>query len=210
MCEMVQKEPARRGRPRLHDPEEALDAALNLFWRRGFEGASLDELAAVMRMNRPSIYLAFGDKLALYRAAVARFRNHLGEALTALQVSADLEAGLLRFFNSAIRLYTSGGEARGCLVMCTAPAVAFSHPVVREDLRRIMRDLDRGFLHRVERAIHEGQLTQATAAAALARILQAILHSLALRARAGDSSAVLRRFARESVRWCIRGTDPVK
>ncbi|HVR63824.1 MAG TPA: TetR family transcriptional regulator, partial [Polyangia bacterium] len=58
---MVQKESARRGRPRLYDPDVALSRAIDVFWQLGYSGTSLDDLCAAMEMNRPSLYAAFGD-----------------------------------------------------------------------------------------------------------------------------------------------------
>src|SRR6516162_6182995 len=79
-CEMVQKEgkqsiagPKRRGRPPAYDRDAALQQATDAFWRAGFSGTSLDDLAAATGMNRPSLYAAFGDKRALYLHALDRY-----------------------------------------------------------------------------------------------------------------------------------------
>ena len=61
------------GRPRSFDREQALDAAMRVFWKQGYEGASLTALTAAMGINRPSLYAAFGDKASLFREAVARY-----------------------------------------------------------------------------------------------------------------------------------------
>ncbi len=200
---MAQKTSSRRGRPRTHDPEAALVAAAGLFWSRGLTGTSLDDLSAAMGMNRPSIYLAFGDKEALYRKALDHFRQHLGAGLAKLERSPGLEAGLLAFFNQAIRIYVDGDQAKGCMVMCTAPAVALTHPEVREDLAGIIRDIDAAFLRRIERAGQESELLPGISPKGLAMTLQAILHSLALRARSGEPARTLRRFVREAVALCL-------
>src|ERR1700686_4050790 len=61
------------GRPRAFDPETALDRAMQVFWRKGYEGASLSDLTKAMRINRPSMYAAFGNKEALFRKALDRY-----------------------------------------------------------------------------------------------------------------------------------------
>ena len=66
---MTRAQPRRRGRPRAYDPDVALRRARDTFWRAGYAATSLDDLAAGMGMNRPSIYAAFGDKRALYLTA---------------------------------------------------------------------------------------------------------------------------------------------
>src|SRR5215471_3491523 len=70
LCEMVQKEPARRGRPRAYDPDTALAQAMAVFWRAGYAGTSLDDITVGTGMNRPSLYGAFGDKHRLYLHAL--------------------------------------------------------------------------------------------------------------------------------------------
>src|SRR6185503_15427259 len=73
------------GRPREFDLDEALDRALEVFWRKGYEGASLPDLTKAMKINRPSLYAAFGNKEALFRKAIDRYVErtmaHVGEAL---------------------------------------------------------------------------------------------------------------------------------
>src|SRR5579883_1226199 len=75
LFDMVQKSaPAKRGRPRAYDEETALAQAMRVFWTGGYAATSLDELSAATRMNRPSLYAAFGDKQALYRTLIERYR----------------------------------------------------------------------------------------------------------------------------------------
>ena len=64
-----------KGRPREFDADEALDRALEVFWRKGYEGASLAELTEAMGINRPSLYAAFGNKEALFRRAFDRYAD---------------------------------------------------------------------------------------------------------------------------------------
>src|ERR1700674_4986058 len=74
-----------KGRPRAFDVDQALDRALHLFWRKGYEGTSLSDLTRAMGINRPSLYAAFGDKETLFRKALDRYVEgpdaYLGEAL---------------------------------------------------------------------------------------------------------------------------------
>src|SRR5262245_15139855 len=96
----VQKSPKRRrGRPRAYDPDEALRRATGAFWRAGFAGTSLDDLSASTRMNRPSLYGAFGDKRELYLAALERYVAASCAAMTAaLAGEAPLAEGLERVY----------------------------------------------------------------------------------------------------------------
>jgi TetR/AcrR family transcriptional regulator, copper-responsive repressor len=192
-----------RGRPRQYDPAEALDRAAGVFWSRGFAATSLDDLAAATGMNRPSLYNAFGDKEVLYRRALAGFVERMREAAgAALFKEPDLRKALLRFYEGALDVYFSSEPAPGCFVMCTAPVEAVERPGVREDLRAVLAGLDDVLAERFRAARAAGATSLDPPAAA--RIAQAVLHSLAIRARAGASKAALRKMANEAVKVLCR------
>ncbi len=71
----AKKSSKRMGRPRSFETDKALDRALQVFWRKGYEGASLSDLTKAMGINRPSLYAAFGDKEALFRKALDRYTD---------------------------------------------------------------------------------------------------------------------------------------
>src|SRR5215475_15343375 len=99
---MVQKPPARRGRPRAFDPDAALARAVDAFWDAGFAATSLDDLSVATGMNRPSLYGAFGDKQALYRKALDQYRAMGEEALAqALARDVPLDEALRRAYLAA-------------------------------------------------------------------------------------------------------------
>jgi AcrR family transcriptional regulator len=189
-----------KGRPREFDEDTALEAAMRLFWSKGFSATSLDDLASATGLNRPSLYNAFGNKLSLYRRAFARFADRMrSDAGAALMGADSIREALIAFYDRVIRVYMEDADTPGCLVFCTATTEASRHPEIGADLRALIRELD-GFLEkRMEAARKAGQLPEGANAHALAAIAQGLLHSLAVRARAGESERHLRRFARESV-----------
>ncbi|MGH3674421.1 MAG: TetR/AcrR family transcriptional regulator, partial [Mycobacterium sp.] len=123
---------AGRGR-RAYDPDIALDQARDTFWRKGFAGTSLDDLAAGMGMNRPSIYAAFGDKRALYLRAVAEYSRASVAALgRRLDEPRSLRDGLRAVYQGACAFYQAGDQApRGCFLIGTAVTEATRDPKVR-------------------------------------------------------------------------------
>src|SRR5947199_10630626 len=104
-------EPKRRGRPRAYEPEVALARALDVFWKEGFAGTSLDDLSAATGMNRPSLYGAFGDKRELYIKAYARYRSDARAAMADLfRTELPIKQRLQRIFAVALDIYLSGAE----------------------------------------------------------------------------------------------------
>ncbi|MCB9592189.1 MAG: TetR/AcrR family transcriptional regulator [Sandaracinaceae bacterium] len=189
----------RRGRPRKFVEEDALDAITDLFWRQGFAGTSLEMLSASTGVGRPSLYATFGEKEAMYVAALQNFFARV-ERRTGAIVGGDGAAAdvVRRIFESLIELYTSP-EARGCLVVCTAPAEAASHEVVQGELRRVVTAVDGRFAAILEKARARGELSEAADPTSLAAILAAVTHTLAVRARAGVPAGELRAIADAAV-----------
>ena len=193
-----------RGRPRQYDEDAALQAAGEVFWTKGFSATSLDDLAAAMGMNRPSIYRAFGDKEAVYRKALMQFCQGMEAAFerTMLEEN-EIRKALASFYREALTVYTSGEQPRGCLVMSTAVAAAACHPEIQADLLNIIRDLDQKIAKRLEQAREAGQLEASFDATGRAAVAQSLLHSLSLRARAGETPSRLRRMIKDGVEMVV-------
>src|SRR3954451_8054213 len=103
---MVQKEAKARGRPRSFDADAVLDKARAVFWNLGYAATSLDDLAAATGLNRPSLYGAFGDKHALYMAALQRSRDESIAAITQVTaIEAPLREVLTIAYSAGIRIY---------------------------------------------------------------------------------------------------------
>src|SRR5467141_3244912 len=114
---MKQKKTARAlGRPRSFETGKALDAAMKVFWEKGYEGASLSDLTRAMGINRPSLYGAFGNKEALFRKVLDRYAEksstHLQDALQARTARAVAE----RFWGGTIEVLSDPRTPRGCLL----------------------------------------------------------------------------------------------
>ncbi|PVX78754.1 TetR/AcrR family transcriptional regulator [Paraburkholderia unamae] len=197
MQSSTKKDSRPRGRPRAYDPQEALARARDTFWRNGYTGTSLDDLSEATGMNRPSLYGAFGDKHALYLQTVERYVEAGRNAMdAALDGALPLRDALLRVFDGALGWYLPPGDtARGCLLIGTAAVEAVNDEAVRERLATGLRTFDKAFERRLRLAVAQGELPAHANAPMLARLSSALLHSMALRARAGDSRASLRAMA---------------
>lgn len=179
-------EPKRRGRPRAYQPDVALARALDVFWKEGFAGTSLDDLSAATGMNRPSLYGAFGDKRELYIKSYEsyreRARQRMGEAFAAdLPVREMLE----KIYAIALDMYLSGKDGpRGCFTVMTATSEAVFDPAIRELVTTGLADTDRFFARIFKRARERGELAPSADPQVLALLASATLHTIAVRARA--------------------------
>ena len=190
---MVQKEAAKRGRPRSYDPDTALAQAMAVFWRAGYAGTSLDDITAGTGLNRPSLYGAFGDKHALYLQTLERYwqagRTALAEALSR---EMPLREALRRVYQGALALYLPSDDgARGCFLIGTALTEAAMDQDVRTLLRDALHDFDKTFEERIRYAREQGELPRDADPAGLARMASATLHTLAIRSRMGESRKLL-------------------
>ncbi len=200
---MVQKEPSPerrpRGRPRSFDADVVLEKAREVFWNLGYAAASLDDIAAATGLNRPSLYAAFGDKHALYMAALTRTREGAVAGMRAmLGREGRLRGVLAAIFDAAIGAYVSGEMGqRGCFIVGTAVTQAVDDPEARALAAGFVADEDALFRERFARAANE--LAPSMTPEGAAMIATAALHTLAIRARTGESREALARVADAAV-----------
>lgn len=171
------------GRPRAFDVDEALDAAVEVFWRRGFAGASLSELAAAMGINKPSVYGAFGDKAHLFQAALCRYvERNMGYVTDALERPTARECAQAFLVGNALAVTTPGRPA-GCLSVQAAatPDESGQYAVLAQN-RAVVQEL---FADRFRRAIAEGDLPAGEDPDELATFLITLSSGFAIRAADG-------------------------
>lgn len=200
---MVHKKATRaRGRPRGYDPDAALSGARDAFWRQGFAGTSLEVLSDATDMNRPSMYAAFGDKRALYLQTLDRYVTEVDASIErVLDRGRPLAEVLQRFYDLALSMYfASGGPARGCYLIGTATTEAIEDAEVGRKLLDALRGFERAIEARLSYAKTAGELDASADPAALAMVASAVLHTIAIRSRAGESRAVLKAIAETAVR----------
>jgi AcrR family transcriptional regulator len=192
---------SKRGRPIEYDAQTALTAARDVFWATGFAASSLDALSEATGMNRPSLCGAFGDKEALYLATLAQYRDAGVEALKeTLNGSRPLARELADVYAKSIDVYLGSKDAaKGCLLIGTASVEAVGRPAVREVLSESLAAFNTVIEERLRQAIRDSELPKKADAAALAGVASAVMHSLAVRARAGEPRKALEKLARTAV-----------
>jgi AcrR family transcriptional regulator len=191
---LVVSAPRQRGRPRAYDADTALAQAMSAFWQFGYSATSLEQLSDATDMNRPSLYAAFGDKRALYLQTLDSYTERSKEGITkALDPQLSLAEGLQRFYDSALASYLpSGDPARGCYLIGTAVTEALGDEEVRTRLASALRDFEQMVAARIQQARDDGEIDATADPQALAMIALAVLYSMAIRSRAGESRAVLK------------------
>lgn len=185
-----------KGRPRTFDINRAIDQAMMVFWRKGFEGATLDDLTEAMGISRPSLYAAFGNKEALFLKSLDRYRESSASYLQrALQkpVAREVFEDLL---NGAINLQSDPLNPGGCLFVQGALAVGANAESMRAELASRRSVGEDAIRRRYKRAIREGDLSPDTNAADLARFTATLLHGMAVQAAGGDTRKQLLAVAR--------------
>lgn len=194
----ISTKPARRrGRPPTYDRDGALRAIRDIFWNRGFSATSLDDISAAAGMNRPSLYGAFGDKREMYLAALRMFATESSRELQKALQAPTLREALQAFYARAIQDYLSGqGGPRGCLVICTAVTEATTDPAIRSELAAILAGIDSAVTARIARAQADGDRCAGGDPTALASVATSVLHSVAVRARAGARRGELLKIGR--------------
>jgi AcrR family transcriptional regulator len=188
------------GRPREFDPDEALDRALAVFWRRGYEGATLPELTEAMGINRPSLYAAFGNKEQLFRKALDRYVNgtagYVREALSRPTAREAVE----RLLAGTVDLLTDARNPGGCLVVQGALACGEAAESVRRELAAVRAAALDQIRERLEQGQRDGELPDGVDCADLARYVATVVHGLAVQAAGGASRKQLRRVAELALR----------
>ena len=186
------------GRPRAFDPDEALDRAMHVFWAKGYEGASLSNLTRAMRINRPSLYAAFGNKEELFRKVLDRYMDgpvaFFGKALAAPKARDVVE----QIFLGTARMAEDSRVPAGCLMV--QGALACGNASARKEVaaRRVAAEV--ALRRRLQRAKREGDLAKNADPAELAHYVMTVVRGMAVQSASGSSPDQLRRVAQMALR----------
>jgi AcrR family transcriptional regulator len=192
--------PVAMGRPRSFNMEEALDQALELFWRKGYEGASVSELTEAMGINPPSLYAAFGNKEGLFRKALERYAQrrtqYWDEALNA-PTARDMVEHLLR---EAANFLTAECNPPGCLFVRSVMSCSDAAAAIQRELASRRAAGEAAIRARLERAREDGAMPPELDPAEFARYIMTIMEGMAVRAAGGASRHELQKIVEMTLR----------
>ena len=181
--------PACRGRPREFCVDEALAQALRVFWEKGYEGTSLNDLTKAMGITRPSLYAAFGNKESLFRKALDLYETeklaYIGRALEQPTARGVAETMLRGSVDNVMSV--SANEPHGCMGVITSVACGPESQSVREEVVKRGEAGKRALMERFDRAKAEGDLPAHVDTEGLMRVLIAMLQGISVQANQGAS-----------------------
>jgi AcrR family transcriptional regulator len=185
---------ASRGRPRSFSREQALERALELFWARGYEGATLSDLQEAMGgITAPSFYAAFGSKEGLFREVVELYSATQGAPMvTNLTQGTTARASIEGLLRAALAAFFQRNCPRGCLLVLSAVNCMPENHGVQEYMRQQRALRHKLIRKRLERGVTEGDVPDGTDLTAVATFYTTIVDGLALQARDSVSQKALR------------------
>jgi AcrR family transcriptional regulator len=175
-----------KGRPREFSIEDALDKALHVFWRRGYEGTSLADLTEAMGINRPSLYAAFGNKEELFRRALDRYIEKGPGVGHKRALEEPTAYGVVsRMLHHCAESLTDPKHPPGCLAVQGALTCGEASETIKNELcaRRAAGEL--ALRDRLKRAKADGDLPRTSDPEALARYISTIAHGMSVQSAGG-------------------------
>jgi AcrR family transcriptional regulator len=173
-----------RGRPRSFDRDAALDAALEVFWEKGYESASISDLTAAMGINPPSLYAAFGDKDRLFLAAIERYQARAGESCPYCD-EPTARGAIERLLIYMVTQLTQSDHPRGCLMMMAASTSGSASEALQKALAEKRANARERMRLRIKEGIRDGDVPSDADPAALADFYSTLMAGMSQQARDG-------------------------
>jgi AcrR family transcriptional regulator len=191
------------GRPRAFDPDVALDRAMHVFWAQGYEGASLSNLTRAMRINRPSLYAAFGNKEQLFGKVLDRYMSGplawFGKALASPKARNVVE----QLFLGTARMAEDPRIPPGCLLV--QGALACGSASAKKEVAARRTAAEAALRRRLQQAKREGDLSKNSDPAELAHYVMTVVRGMTVQAAGGASRDQLHRVAQIALRAWPKG-----
>jgi AcrR family transcriptional regulator len=188
------------GRPISFDRDAALEAAMLLFWNRGYEGASMADLTEAMGLNPSSIYAAFGDKHALFSLAVKRYMETRAQYATKALEEPTLEKVVRALFDNTVAFLTAPGHPPTCMTLAGAMGCSVDATPARDLMTEVRKQNQVAIRERLLQARKNGELPKEINVDDYTRYLSTILAGLSIQAANGSTKAELKRTAQMAFR----------
>ncbi|WP_342702700.1 TetR/AcrR family transcriptional regulator [Burkholderia arboris] len=191
---------AERGRPRSFDKEAALDRAMEVFWRLGYEGASMTDLTAAMGIASPSLYAAFGSKETLFRQALDRYGATEGrEIWEGVERAGNAHDAMQNYLMNTARVFTRRSKPAGCLVVLSALHPAERSDTVRQTLIAMREGTVEALRERLRQGVAIGEISVHANLDAIARYYVTVQQGMSIQARDGASRRDLEAVAQAAL-----------
>lgn len=191
-----------KGRPREFDLNTALEQAMLVFWRNGYEGTSLSDLTEAMQINRPSLYAAFGDKERLFFKVLERYIEQYGSrGVRQLGDICDIQQAIATFFSCVVEQLTNPQLPPGCLIANTTLECGSLHisPIGRK-IAQCHAQTEATLYQRLRRAQLEGQLPVSEDVRSLAQFFNATMLGMGVLARTQSNPVMIQQIAATAMR----------
>ena len=180
------------GRPKEFDVQAALERAMKVFWTHGYEATSVQDLVDAMGISRGSMYDTFGDKHALFSAAIEHYECTVTCGLEQLLAAPGSPLAAIRNCLGMLAGQSRSGSCRGCMATGAAVELAQHDEAVCGAVKRILRRIETAFHGALERAVKAGELDKGTDTKARARFLTSTAQGLSVMSKASASKATMR------------------
>jgi AcrR family transcriptional regulator len=201
-----------RGRPAVFDRQLALWEAMKLFWERGYEGTSFDDLIAAMGISASSFYNSFGSKEALYCEATRSYLEWSGHWFSAIlnDPSIDARTAFARLFEATAEEFTRGDHPLGCMISLAGTHCSPGMDNIREMMAEHRAFSEGAMADRIRKGVADGDIPEDTDSDMLAAYYSAVARGLAVQARDGASREKLSEIGRLAMRAWPAGTKTTK
>lgn len=191
-----------KGRPREFDKNHALDHAMLVFWRNGYEGTSLSDLTTAMQINRPSLYGTFGDKETLFFQVLERYLEKYGtKGVRQLSQHSRIEHAITAFFDCVVEQLTDSRLPPGCLIAnSTLECGGNRFDAIGRRLSQCHAETEAALYSRLRLAQTQGQLSEAEDIQALAQFFTTTMLGMGVIARTNPDPVMMRQLAKTALR----------
>lgn len=181
------------GRPRAFNAETALDAAMKVFWEKGYEGTSLDDLTEAMGINRSSLYSSFGDKQTLFQKVIERYKSGPMAFLSKALAQPTAHQSVEYLLRSIVDFLADPSHPKGCLTLQGGMACGTGAEEVKQTMIDWRKGVTQPILRRLQQAQSDGDLGRDVNVKDLARYIVVVMNGLGVQSVNGATRSEMNR-----------------